>query len=475
MRTGLKRGLVLGMTLCLAGSSLAGCGKKKELDATAAIATLDGEAVDAGLVNFLLRYQQVGAENAYKMWLGSANEMDLSDVNVWALDLYGIGTTLGDNLKQQITTTVERMLLAEKHSADYGVELSDEEKAAITEAAQNFIAANEEETLKVMSATQETVERALTLYTIQSKVEEQIKAGVDTEVSDEEAAQRTISYVAFAPQPQEDETVEAETEEDTELLIEVETELDTEEISEAALTEVDATKTESADAEAKTEVESAAEAETAAESKEETEALTEAETEPETEDPEVVVAKEEAKARAEAFLEIAKDAEDFDAAAAEVAENDSNATQSTSTFGADAVNVDSAVISATEGLDDNTLVEQVVEVGDVYWVVYVKDAFDEDATEEKKASIVDQRKQDAVSEAYSEWAENAEFSMDEELYGKLLFDVAFTQETEVSTEEVTEALSEEETETVSEAVTEAETEARTDVATEAATEVAETE
>ena len=43
MKTGLKRGLVLGMTFCLAASSQAGSGKTKILDTSAAIATLVGE------------------------------------------------------------------------------------------------------------------------------------------------------------------------------------------------------------------------------------------------------------------------------------------------------------------------------------------------------------------------------------------------------------------------------------------------
>ena len=237
MKTGLKRGLVLGMTFCLAASSLAGCGKKKNLDTTAAIATLDGEEIPAGLANFLLRYQQAG----FEVYYGSFLKAYYGDV--WNSDLTGSGEAYGVEFKEEAMEELEKLLLAEKHMADYGVELTDEEKAAITDAAKEFIEENSEETLEVMSATQETVERFLTLYAIQAKVEVGMSADVDTEVSDEEAAQRTVSFVSFSQKTQEEEeaSTEADTEEkDTETVTEDITEELTEELtSEAAVTEED--------------------------------------------------------------------------------------------------------------------------------------------------------------------------------------------------------------------------------------------
>ena len=49
-----------------------------------------------------------------------------------------------------------------------------------------------------MNATQENVERLLTLYTVQSRMYNAIIADVDTNVSDEEAAQKTVKYVLFS-------------------------------------------------------------------------------------------------------------------------------------------------------------------------------------------------------------------------------------------------------------------------------------
>ena len=480
MKTGLKRGLVLGMTFCLAASSLAGCGKKKNLDTTAAIATLDGEEIPAGLANFLLRYQQAG----FEVYYGSFLKAYYGDV--WNSDLTGSGEAYGVEFKEEAMEELEKLLLAEKHMADYGVELTDEEKAAITDAAKEFIEENSEETLEVMSATQETVERFLTLYAIQAKVEVGMSADVDTEVSDEEAAQRTVSFVSFSQKTQEEE--EASTEKDTETVTEDITEELTEELtSEAAVTEEDTAKTGAADTEAVTETDT--EEETAVESASEanTEAVTEAateevETETETEDEATIAAKEEAKGRAEAFLETVKDvetADEFQEAATEVTENDADSTYSSYSFGADDSYPDGSIINATEGLEDNTLVNEVVEAGGSYYVLYVVDAFDEDATEAKKEEIVNQRKEEAINALYDEWKESVEFNIDEALYAQLLFDIEFAaeteEETEVVSEEVTESVSETAAENITENISEEITEGTSEVVAEEVTEAAQTE
>lgn len=446
MKTGLKRGLVLGMSLCLAAASLAGCGKKAELDTTAAIAALDGENVTAGVANFLLRYQQTQFESSYGGWLKS-----YYGDNLWNMDLMGTGELYGDTFKNEIMTELERMLLAEKHMADYGVELTDEEKTAIAEAAKTFISENEEEVLEKMSATQENVERVMTLYTIRNKMEHSMSADVDTEVSDEEAAQRTVSYVRFDMKEESQETAEDET-----------AGTDGEADTEAALTEVESTKTEAADTEAlETDSEEITEAVSENGTEADSEAASEESTEEETEDEATRLAKEEAKARAEAFLAEAKEAEDFGEAAAAVTEKDTDSSTSSYTFGDDDTYPDEAIITATKDLEDNTLVEEVVEVNDSYYVLHVDDAFDEEAVAKKKDEIVAGRKLDAINALYEEWTETSDFTVDEKVLDQLVFDMSLTIETEAATEQ--------------EAVVEEETEITTEVTTETGTEAAETE
>ncbi|MDD2959307.1 MAG: hypothetical protein PHR92_12430 [Lachnospiraceae bacterium] len=521
MNKGLKRGLVFGMTVCLAASSLAGCSSKSnEVDTAAAIATFDGADVPAGVVNFLLRYQQAGFETNYGSFLKSYYGED-----IWNADLSGSGTAYGDTFKSTTMDNLEKMLLCEKHMSDYGVELTEDETAAIKTAAADFVAANGEDVLKKMSATEESVARVLTLYTIQNKMETQMSADVDTEVSDEEAAQRTVSYVSFTPIETEAST-ESETAEDTAEGVteatteaaggegETETEAATTEAvtekateaatTEAAVTEAAATKTGSADTEAETEAETAetkaaaaeaeaedktaaaeTEAETTADQTEAvsegsteavTEAETETETETETEDAAAIAAKAEAQARAEAFLETARTADDFAAAAAEAADADENASTSSYTFGSDDTYPDTAIITATEGLEDNTLVPEVIYANNAYYVLHVDSAFDEAATEEKKTEIVNTRKQDAISALYDSWMEEVEFVTDEDLLAKLNFDYSLMMETEAATEAVTEAGSEAAGEDASEVTTEGAAEDTTEAAvTEAAETAAESD
>ena len=483
MRVNWKKGLAMGLGVCMAASVLTGCGKGKELDTAAAAAALDGEEISAGLVNFFLRYQQAEFESSYGAWLQSYYGTD-----IWNVDLSGTGTSYGETFKNDVINSLERLLLAEKHMGDYSVKLTDEEKTAITQAAQEFMDSNEEEVLEKMSATQENAERLLTLYTIQNKMETQMSADVDTEVSDEEAAQRTVSYVRFTAETESDtEEAEAETEteagseSETEAAAEAETEAaetenetaPAEDATEASLTEAAADKTESADTEEATEGaenEAVSEEETEADS----EASTEAETETETEelDPELAAAREEARAQAEAFLEEVKGGADFTEAAEAAAEENENVGTSTFTFGEDDTYPDEAIIEATAGLEDGTLVEQVVQVNNGFYVLRVDDAFDEAATEEKKESIVAERKSEAVNALYEEWMEEAEFTVDEDVLDQMVFDMSLTLETEAATEAAAEAESQSEagSEAAAESQSEASTEAETDGETEAGTE-----
>ncbi|HIV22632.1 MAG TPA: hypothetical protein IAC80_01700 [Candidatus Merdiplasma excrementigallinarum] len=488
MRVNWKKGLAMGLGVCMAASVLTGCGKGKELDTAAAAAALDGEEISAGLVNFFLRYQQAEFESSYGAWLQSYYGTD-----IWNVDLSGTGTSYGETFKNDVINSLERLLLAEKHMGDYSVELTDEEKTAITQAAQKFMESNEEEVLEKMSATQENAERLLTLYTIQNKMETQMSADVDTEVSDEEAAQRTVSYVRFTAETESDtEEAEAETEteagseSETEAAAEAETEAaetenetaPAEDATEASLTEAAADKTESADTEEATE---GAENETVSEEETEadSEASTEAETETETEelDPELAAAREEARAQAEAFLEEVKGGADFTEAAEAAAEENENVGTSTFTFGEDDTYPDEAIIEATAGLEDGTLVEQVVQVNNGFYVLRVDDAFDEAATEEKKESIVAERKSEAVNALYEEWMEEAEFTVDEDVLDQMVFDMSLTLETEAATEAAAEAESQSEagSEAAAESQSEASTEAETEAATESVTEETVTE
>lgn len=496
MRNGWKRAAVVCLSAGLMMTTLAGCSKGSDFNAEATAITVNDSKLSAGVVNFAVRYMQVMTENLY---------MSLGITDPYSQDIFGTGTTLGEETKDRMTQELSQSMLAEQKMADYGVSVTDEDKQKISDAAAKFMADNDEETLKALGATQETVERYLELSVIRSRMEPAMSADVDTEVSDEEAAQRKVQYVIFtvtdakneleaetetetetvAADAAEDETDAAETEAatetsaaETELTTEAsaaETELTTEapaaetEGETAVLTENEADKTQSA-AETETEAETTAEEAAAAEA--ETDAETEAETEPETEDAETAAARELAYAQAQELVNRVKGGEDMETAA-----DDMGKTASEMTFGSDYAIEE--LVTATDGLADGTLVEEPVETSTGYYVVKLISQLDREATDAEKESIVTQRKNDRISELYDEWEEAGEVTIDEDVMAKIVFDYHLNPyETEMETEVTAAELAETEAESEAPTETEAETEApaETEAETEAGTEVpAETE
>lgn len=175
--------LVLAGAMCL--TSLVGCGVKP--DETAA--TLGETKVTAGLVNFVCKYQKATIDDTYVAYFGE---------DFWQKDMYGYGTTMEEDLKASVLNAFHELYSVKAHMADYKVELTDEEKAAITKAAQAFMAANSEAAIKEFGATEEIVTEMLTLYTIQSKMYDAIIVDTDREVKDEDANMRGITLVEIS-------------------------------------------------------------------------------------------------------------------------------------------------------------------------------------------------------------------------------------------------------------------------------------
>lgn len=173
----------------VAGSfAMSGCGR---IDADAAVVTIDGDIViSAGYANFAARMTQA----QYDMYLSS-----YYGEGYWTSDSYtnDDGQTMEESVKDSVLEDLELYYILESHMDDYDVEITEDEQSAITEAAEQFLSDNTDDTIKAVGATQEYVEKYLYLQTVTSKMEDAIKAGADTEVSDEEAAQRTFSYVSI--------------------------------------------------------------------------------------------------------------------------------------------------------------------------------------------------------------------------------------------------------------------------------------
>lgn len=172
-------------TATLMGMTLTGCGNNINEDAT--FATLDGTTITMGVANFMARYEQAMYEGNYMSYFGD---------NMWSQDMYGNGTTLAEDVKNNLVENIQKLYLLKAHMEEYDVSLSQDDETAIAQAADKFIEDNSKKAIKQMGAeNKENVIEMLRLNTIQQKMYNAIIKDVNTEVTDEEAKQRTFSYV----------------------------------------------------------------------------------------------------------------------------------------------------------------------------------------------------------------------------------------------------------------------------------------
>lgn len=343
-----RRLLPLLMAAVLGVSALTGCGNS--IDAKSVGATLDGQEISMGFMNFMARYQQAIYDGQFSSMFG--------DQDIWSQDLFGEGTDTETSVKNSVSENIEDFYVLEKHMADYKVEITEEELAKMDEAAETFMNDNSKKAIKQLGATKEYVKEMLRLSTIQSKMRSAMDAEVDTNVTDEEAAQKKISYVQVGCKSKTDENGET----------------------------VDYTDEE----------------------------------------------KENIKKEVEAFQAAAAD--DFKTAA-----ENAGYTASEATFGDndESYTLDDAVIEAAKKLKEGEISE-VISTDDNYYVVRMESAFDEEATENKKKSIVTDRKNDHYTEVLDGYKENVKYELNEEEWAKVKFDELFsikTTQTEEASDE----------------------------------------
>lgn len=180
-----KRAVICLLAGVLAAASLSGCGK---FDGSDVVVTVDDKEITADLANFLARYTQAQYETYYAGYLGD---------DMWNSDEVD-GDSYEETVKTSVLEALENMYLMEMHMEEYDIALTEEEKNSIKEAAKQFDENNGLEEKEKVSGDADTVERILELMTIQKKVQDAVMAGADTEVSDEEAAQKKMQYVTFS-------------------------------------------------------------------------------------------------------------------------------------------------------------------------------------------------------------------------------------------------------------------------------------
>lgn len=168
----------------LAISSLAGC---SSFQADDVVATVGDQEITAEIANFYARYVQAQYETYYSAYLGD---------DMWNSKA-SEGKTYEESVKDSVLETLEDMVLLEQHMDEYEVSLSDEEKQLVKDAAKEFGEVNPLEDKEKVSGSEKAVERVMTLMAVQIKMQDAIQSGADTEVSDEEAAQKSMQYVFF--------------------------------------------------------------------------------------------------------------------------------------------------------------------------------------------------------------------------------------------------------------------------------------
>lgn len=440
-----KRILAAGMCASMAMGLLTGCSSSND----EVVAKMGDAKLTLGEANFMLRYSQAQTQSYLGAMFGEGT-------NVFQQDLTGSGQAYGETVKESVLNDLKDMTILEQHMSDYNVELTDEDKAAIEEAAKQFIADNSKDVLKEMSATEETVSRILTLYTIQSKMETAIEADVDTEVSDEEAAQKTIQYAYFTIPETESETEDA-TEATSADESASETETGTEAVSETE-TETEATSESETVAETETEATSETEAASEAASEETSEDTTESETEESAE-------KKETRETVQGIIDAVQGGETLEDAVKAADESKSLTSYS---YGADEETLNENLKNAADALSDGEIASEPVEGENGFYVVQMVSTFDRDATDQKKEEIIKDRKKELYDNKIAEW-DTESFDINEKVWDRVTFEEIFTlKQEETESETGTESASEASTDT--EGISEAESASETEGVTEAASE-----
>ncbi len=183
----IKKAVAVALVAVMAMTILAGCAKNEaEAPNPDEVVMVVGETeVKMNIANFFVRYNQSLMESVYTQYIGE---------DVWKTEMED-GVTYEENLKESLLEELQKLYIINSHAADYDVVLTDDEVKAVEAAADCFIAENtDEKTQSVVSGDRDTGIEYLKLHTISLKVEDAVKATVDTTVTDEDAAQKRARY-----------------------------------------------------------------------------------------------------------------------------------------------------------------------------------------------------------------------------------------------------------------------------------------
>lgn len=340
-----KKAAILTAAGALAAMSVTGCSGSINTDAV--VATVGDEDITLGVANFYARMTQGQYETYYASMMGTTGEA------MWTQEA-GEDQTYEESVKDSLMENLQNMYLISQHAADYEVSLTEDEKDAISEAAEQFSEANTDEAKEVVSGYKKDVEKFLELATIQTKMDGKMREGVDEEVSDEEAAQKAMKYVFFS----------------------------------YTSTDDSGNSTTLSDDE-----------------------------------------KEGLKTDAQSLADRVKAGEDISAVAEEMGQ-----TAYDLTFDSESTSPNEDLIAAVDAFETEGETTDVIEADDGLYVGQLTSLLDRDATDQKKASIVEQRRQDQYDSLLEEWRNSTDISIDDKVWEKVDFEdtgvTIITSETE---------------------------------------------
>ena len=358
------------LTAAMAATGLTACGDSTVVDGTQTALVINDEEINLGKANFMLRYQQATMASYYETMSSMLGQEYSLSFDALSDESDEDSPTVGENLKEDALTSIEQAFLMRQHASEYDVALTDEEVQGAKDAAAAFVEDNDAETLTKLGVTQEDIEDVMQVYAIQSKMYDPMIADVDTEVSDEEAQQSSISYVQVSTEGTETdengETVELTDEEKAEKKEIAQTFLDRLNASEDPAT---------ADfSDLRTEINDELNGQRRAE---------------------------------EAAADTAEDGTD----AAEDSTAEIYLTASETTFGADDEDLDEALKEAAQTLSDGQVYAEVIEGENAYYVVRMNSVLDREATDSQKETIVQERQAEAYSNQLDTWVEESDISV----------------------------------------------------------------
>ena len=362
-----KKFAAAGLTAAMGVSMLAGCGNKDaKIDGTKTAVTINDEAVSLGAVSFQARFQQAYMYQMYSQYFGTTQIFDqVMDEST--------EKTYGDQIKESVLENIEELVLIKQHAADYDVALDDEKKAEIEKIAQAYIDENDEKVRAQIGASKEDVVYLLELQTIQDMMREPMAKDVDTEVSDDEAQQTTVTYLSLAKKTEEDLAADESAADES---------VSDESLSDESVSEeAKAAQLEEANKEVK-------------------------------ENAEKILADLKASdnaAEADMTAIAAKYDDTLTAASGQFTTNDPTDTT-----------LDAGVVEAAAELKDGEVCDKVIESDTHYYVFRVDKTFAKDETEAKKEQIVKDRKTEAYNNLIEEWKKDADIKVDDKVMATLL-------------------------------------------------------